>query len=199
MDAPPTLPCPHDAATLKDGKGKSRAKQQVFEVMPSCSIGDVVKGTKIMPGQSEEEFRTLELETFRTSERSRTRLPRGVVPKAVSYLRARLTLPDTFTSETLRGIHGKFTGNNNIALWQEVVDTMCDEVWDASLLQAGKERDAKRWAKTVKSKEPSQSRSSSTREPDQKRIDMEKEALIREPGAPACTTEHVEEASTSTS
>ncbi|KAF9575456.1 hypothetical protein EC968_003061 [Mortierella alpina] len=164
MDTPPALPCPRDAATVRDFKGKARAraKKQVFEVnkeqcgeaiKEACAevlrqhaiktARDVLKSTKRLPGQSETEFRTTALEAFKTSQMSRTKLPRGVVQQAAIILRTKLSLDEKFTSERIHAIQGTGSGHDNIVIWTQVVDERLEEVWVESLQKADKERGAK--------------------------------------------------------
>ncbi|KAF9574644.1 hypothetical protein EC968_005874 [Mortierella alpina] len=162
VDAPPALPCPHDAATLKDFKGKAIARKRVFEVNKDHAevlrqhaikkARDVIKSTKRLPGQSETEFRTTALEAFKTSQTSRTRLPRGVLQQAATILRTKLSLDEKFTSERIHAIQGTGSGHDNIVIWTQVVDERLEEVWVESLQQAEKEKGAKgKAAKTTTS------------------------------------------------
>ena len=110
--------------------------------MADKKAGDVINKPKLLPGQTEEQFRRSQGDEFRNAELSRTRLPRGVVPKSALWLRAKLFLDDSFTSVNIERIQDK-DRSNNISIWREVVETQCDGLWNAALLKAEKEKEKK--------------------------------------------------------
>ncbi|KAF9944165.1 hypothetical protein BGZ70_004974, partial [Mortierella alpina] len=171
VDPPPAVTYGIDVATIKgatDGtnrpkhnvskeqcrQGIREACVQMLREMADKKAGDVVKKPKLLPGQTEAQFRKSQGDEFRNTELSRTRLPRGVVPKSALWLRAKLSLADSFTSVTIEHIQGNSDRSNNISIWREVVETQCDGLWNAALLKVEKDQ------KAGKSKQPSSSRPS---------------------------------------
>ncbi|KAF9948128.1 hypothetical protein BGZ72_009918 [Mortierella alpina] len=143
----------HNVSKEQCRQGIREACVQVLREMADKKAGDVVKKTKPLPGQSEEQFRKSQGDEFRNTEFSRTRLPRGVLTKSALELRVKLSLADSFTSVTIESILG-CDKSNNISIWREVVETQCDGLWDAALKKVEKDQ------KAAKSKQPSSSKPS---------------------------------------
>ncbi|KAF9945196.1 hypothetical protein BGZ72_001560 [Mortierella alpina] len=110
--------------------------------MADKKAGDVANKPKLLPGQTEEQFRRSQGDEFRNTEFSRTRLPRSVLTKSAMELRVKLSLADSFTSVTIESMQGR-DQSNNISISREVVETQCDGLWNAALLKAEKEKEKK--------------------------------------------------------